>query len=156
MVVPEVSAPGHAELPHENGRTVISPGRRILVADDFPQSAEILARLLRQDGNVVQIARDGMEALEAAAQFRPEVVVLDISMPKLSGYEAARIIREQPWGKRMFLVALSGWGHHLDQQRTKESGFDAHLTKPAKYEELIEVLNLAAANETQLVPDREL
>ena len=156
MVVSEVSAPGHAELPHENGRTVISPGRRILVADDFPQSAEILARLLRQDGNVVQIARDGMEALEAAAQFRPEVVVLDISMPKLSGYEAARIIREQPWGKRMFLVALSGWGHHLDQQRTKESGFDAHLTKPAKYEELIEVLNLAAANETQLVPDREL
>ena len=156
-VVPELSEPRRGELPHEDGRTVMSPGRRILVADDFPQSAEILARLLRQDGNVVQIARDGMEALEAAAQFRPEVVVLDISMPKLSGYEAARIIREQPWGKRMFLVALSGWEHHLDQQRTKESGFDAHLTKPAKYEKLIEVLNLAAAHEkTQLVPDREL
>jgi CheY-like chemotaxis protein len=156
-VVADVSAPRGGELPHENGRTVTIPGRRILVADDFPQSAEILARLLRQDGNVVQIARDGMEALEAAAQFRPEVVVLDISMPKLNGYEAARIIREQPWGKRMFLVALSGWGHQLDQQRTKESGFDAHLTKPAKYEKLIEVLNLAAAHEkTQLVPDREL
>ncbi|HEY1235301.1 MAG TPA: ATP-binding protein [Candidatus Binatia bacterium] len=156
-VVPEVSVASHGEPPHENGRTVSRPGRRILVADDFPQSAEILARLLRQDGNVVQIARDGMEALEAAAQFRPEVVVLDLSMPKLSGYEAARIIREQPWGKRMFLVALSGWGHQLDQQRTKESGFDAHLTKPAKYEKLIEVLKLAAAHETaQLVPDREL
>jgi PAS domain S-box-containing protein len=156
-VVSELSEPRRSELPHENGRTVTNLGRRVLVADDFPQSAEILARLLRQDGNVVQIARDGMEALEAAAQFRPEVVVLDISMPKLSGYEAARIIREQPWGKRMFLVALSGWGHHLDQQRTKEAGFDAHLTKPAKYEKLIEVLNLAAAHEkTQLVPDREL
>ena len=80
-----------------------------------------------------------------------------ISMPKLGGYEAARIIREQPWGKRMFLVALSGWGHHLDQQRSKESGFDAHLTKPAKYEKLMEVLDLVASNEqAELLPDREL
>jgi CheY-like chemotaxis protein len=78
-------------------------------------------------------------------------------MPKLGGYEAARIIREQPWGKRMFLVALSGWGHHLDQQRSKESGFDAHLTKPAKYEKLMEVLDLVAATEqAELLPDREL
>jgi len=148
---------GHGAPARENSRISNSQSRRILVADDFPQSAEILARLLHQDGHVVQIARDGMEAIEAAAQFRPEVVVLDISMPKLGGYEAARMIREQPWGKRMFLVALSGWGHHLDQQRSKESGFDAHLTKPAKYEKLMEVLNLAAANEqAQLLPDREL
>jgi CheY-like chemotaxis protein/two-component sensor histidine kinase len=156
-VVAEPSAVGYGAPAHENSRIANSQSRRILVADDFPQSAEILARLLRQDGHVVQIARDGMEAIEAAAQFRPEVVVLDISMPKLGGYEAARMIREQPWGKRMFLVALSGWGHHLDQQRSKESGFDAHLTKPAKYEKLMEVLNLAAANEqAQLLPDREL
>jgi CheY-like chemotaxis protein/nitrogen-specific signal transduction histidine kinase len=157
-VVPELSLLGHDAPPNEDGLTADSRGgRRILVADDFPQSAEILARLLRQDGNVVQIARDGVEAIEAAAQFRPDVVVLDISMPKLGGYEAARIIREQPWGKRMFLVALSGWGHHLDQQRSKESGFDAHLTKPAKYEKLMEVLDLVAANEqAELLPDREL
>lgn len=142
---------------HENGRTASNGGRRILVADDFPQSAEILARLLRQDGNLVQIAQDGLEAIEAAAQFRPDVAVLDIAMPKLSGYEAARIIREQPWGKRMFLVALSGWGHHVDHQRSKEAGFDAHLTKPAKYEKLMEVLNLLAANEqTEFLRDREL
>jgi PAS domain S-box-containing protein len=157
-VVPELSLLGHDAPPNEDGPKADSRGgRRILVADDFPQSAEILARLLRQDGNVVQIARDGVEAIEAAAQFRPDVVVLDISMPKLGGYEAARIIREQPWGKRMFLVALSGWGHHLDQQRSKESGFDAHLTKPAKYEKLMEVLDLVAANEqAELLPDREL
>jgi len=142
---------------HENGRTVTSRARRILVADDFPQSAEILARLLRQDGNLVQIAQDGLEAIETAAQFLPDVAVLDIAMPKLSGYEAARIIREQPWGKHMFLVALSGWGHHVDHQRSKEAGFDAHLTKPAKYEKLMEVLNLLAANEqTELLRDREL
>ena len=156
-VVAEGSVVGHGAPARENSRISNSQSRRILVADDFPQSAEILARLLRQDGNVVQIARDGVEAIEAAAQFRPDVVVLDISMPKLGGYEAARIIREQPWGKRMFLVALSGWGHHLDQQRSKESGFDAHLTKPAKYEKLMEVLDLVAANEqAELLPDREL
>jgi CheY-like chemotaxis protein len=116
-------------------------GRRILVADDFPQSAAILARLLRQDGNEVQIAQDGIEAVETAAQFRPDVAVLDIAMPKLDGYDAARMIREQPWGKRIFLIALSGWGQHLDRQRTKEAGFDTHLTKPARYETLVEILN---------------
>ncbi|HZH82770.1 MAG TPA: ATP-binding protein, partial [Phototrophicaceae bacterium] len=157
-VMPEVTLLGHDAPPNQDGPKPDSRGgRRILVADDFPQSAEILARLLRQDGNIVQIAQDGVEAIEAAAQFCPDVVVLDISMPKLGGYEAARIIREQPWGKRMFLVALSGWGHHLDQQRSKESGFDAHLTKPAKYEKLMEVLELVAANEqAESLPDREL
>jgi PAS domain S-box-containing protein len=116
-------------------------GRRILVADDFPQSAAILARLLRQDGNAVQIAQDGIEAVETAEQFRPDVAVLDIAMPKLDGYDAARMIREQPWGKSIFLIALSGWGQQLDRQRTKEAGFDTHLTKPAKYETLVEILN---------------
>ncbi|MGE5220723.1 MAG: ATP-binding protein [Chloroflexota bacterium] len=118
-----------------------SRNRRILVADDFPQSAAILARMLRQDGNEVQIAQDGIEAVETAAQFRPDVAVLDIAMPKLDGYDAARMIREQPWGKRIFLIALSGWGQQLDRQRTKEAGFDTHLTKPAKYETVVEILN---------------
>ncbi|MGH7853839.1 MAG: ATP-binding protein [Candidatus Binatia bacterium] len=115
--------------------------RRILVADDFPQSAAILARLLRQDGNEVQVAQDGIQAVETAAEFHPDVAVLDIAMPKLDGFDVARMIREQPWGKNMFLIALSGWGQQLDRQRTKEAGFDAHLTKPAKYETLMEILN---------------
>jgi CheY-like chemotaxis protein len=67
--------------------------------------------------------------------------VLDIAMPKLDGFDVARMIREQPWGKNMFLIALSGWGQQLDRQRSKEAGFDAHLTKPAKYETLMEILN---------------
>jgi CheY-like chemotaxis protein len=62
-------------------------------------------------------------------------------MPKLDGYDAARTIRQQPWGKDIFLIALSGWGQQLDRQRTKEAGFDTHLTKPAKYETLVEILN---------------
>lgn len=132
-------------------------GRRILVADDFPQSAAILARLLRQDGNEVQIAQDGIEAVETAEQFRPDVAVLDIAMPKLDGYDAARVIREQPWGKSIFLIALSGWGQQLDRQRTKEAGFDTHLTKPAKYETLVEILNQLALDGASAVnPQHEL
>src|SRR5262245_30356752 len=130
-----------AEAESGNGYAVANHSRRILVADDFPQSAEILAKLLRQDGNEVHIAQNGIEAVEVAAQIRPHVAVLDLAMPKLNGYDAARMIREQPWGRNMFLIALSGWCHHLDRQRTKEAGFDEHLTKPAKYETLMELLD---------------
>jgi CheY-like chemotaxis protein len=139
-VLPYEALQERAEDDSGNGYAIANRCRRILVADDFPQSAEILARLLRQDGNDVQVAQDGIEAVETAAQFRPDVAVLDLAMPKLNGYDAARMIREQPWGKHMLLIALSGWGHQLDRQRTKEAGFDAHLTKPAKYETLMELL----------------
>jgi PAS domain S-box-containing protein len=114
--------------------------RRILVADDFPQSAETLARLLRHDGSEVRVAQDGAEAFETAAEFRPDVVVLDIAMPKLNGYDAARKIRSQPWGKQMLLVALTGWGQQQDRQRTREAGFDAHLTKPVNYSAIMDLL----------------
>jgi CheY-like chemotaxis protein/anti-sigma regulatory factor (Ser/Thr protein kinase) len=154
--LPEHSIADRYEPAHGNG-AVSRPRRRILVADDFPQSAEILARLLRQDGNEVQIAQNGIEAVEAAAEFQPDVAVLDLAMPKLNGYDVARLIREQPWGKRIFLIALSGWGHQLDRQRTKEAGFDAHLTKPAKYETLAEVLDRLAVNdEVEIGRHREL
>ena len=116
------------------------PSSRILVADDFPQSADTLARLLRQEGNEVQVAQDGNEAFDAAEEFRPDVVVLDIAMPKLNGYEAARKIRAQPWGKQMVLIALTGWGQQQDRRRTQDAGFDAHLTKPVNYEAIMELL----------------
>ena len=69
------------------------------------------------------------------------MVVLDIAMPKLNGYDAARIIREQPWGKKIILIAMTGWGHQQDLRRAKEVGFDAHLTKPVKYEALLQALD---------------
>jgi len=125
--------------------------RRILVADDFPESANALAKLLRADGNEVEIAQDGFEALDAAAKFRPQIVVLDIAMPKLNGYDTARIIREQPWGKQMILIAMTGWGQQQDRRRAKEAGFDAHLTKPVKYESL-----LAALDQTTLEKSAEI
>ncbi|MGH7783480.1 MAG: ATP-binding response regulator, partial [Candidatus Binatia bacterium] len=114
---------------------------RVLVADDFPQSAETLAQLLRQEGHEVQIAQDGLEAFETAACFHPDVIVLDIAMPTLNGYEAARKIRQQPWGKKVFLIALTGWGQQRDRHRTREAGFDAHLAKPVKYQSIIELLD---------------
>ena len=77
-------------------------------------------------------AYDGLEAVEAAAAFNPEVVLLDIGLPKLNGYEVARRIREQPWGKDMVLVAVTGWGQDEDRRRSQEAGFNAHMVKPVE------------------------
>jgi len=119
----------------------VTEQRRVLVADDFPESAQLLARLLRQDGNDVRVALDGLEAVETAEQFHPDIVLLDIAMPKLNGYEAASKIRQQPWGKNVILIALTGWGQQQDRRRTKEAGFDVHLTKPVNYQAIAKLLN---------------
>lgn len=115
-------------------------GRRILIADDFPESATTLAKLLEESGNQVETANDGLEAVEAAERFKPDIAVLDIAMPRLNGYEAARRIRAQPWGKDMILIAFTGWGQGRDRDRSKEAGFDMHLTKPIKYDVLLQLL----------------
>jgi PAS domain S-box-containing protein len=114
--------------------------RRILVVDDNWDSAESLAMLLKLTGNETYTAQDGLEAVEAAATFRPEVVLLDIGLPKLNGYDAARKIRERPWGKSMVLVALTGWGQQEDRQKSKAAGFDGHLVKPVDHAALMRLL----------------
>ena len=106
------------------------PRRRILVVDDNHDAAASLALMLTVMGNETQTAHDGLEALEVAQAFRPDVVLLDIGMPKLNGYEVCRHIRQQAWGKGMTLFALTGWGQEEDQRRSLEAGFDAHLVKP--------------------------
>jgi CheY-like chemotaxis protein len=105
---------------------------RILIADDLRDTVDSLAIMLRLAGHEIQTAHDGLEAVQAAAVFRPDVVLLDIGMPKLNGYEAARHIRQEPWGKKMVLVALTGWGQEEDKRRATEAGFDHHLTKPVE------------------------
>ena len=105
-------------------------GRRILLADDNRDALDSLATLLQCDGHEVHKAADGAEALEMAAGCRPDVVLLDIGMPKLDGYEVARRIRAEPWGKRTVLIALTGWGQDEDRRRSREVGFDSHLVKP--------------------------
>jgi PAS domain S-box-containing protein len=105
---------------------------RILVADDNRDAASSLAMMLQMMGHQVQTAHDGVEAVQAAAVFHPEVVMLDIGMPKMNGYEAARHIREQPWGRNVLLVALTGWGQEEDKRRAVEAGFHHHLIKPVE------------------------
>jgi len=115
--------------------------RRILVVDDNRDSAESLATLLTFSGHVTHTAYDGLEAVEAAATFQPDVLLLDIGLPKLNGYEAARKIREQPSGKGLVIIALTGWGQEEDRRRSAEAGFNAHLVKPV---DLVALKNLLA------------
>lgn len=115
-------------------------GRRILVVDDNRDSAQSMGMLLKLTGNETRTAFDGLEALGAAADFKPEVVLLDIGLPKLNGYEVCRRIREQPWGKKIVLIALTGWGQEEDRQRSNDAGFDGHLVKPLDRTALLNLL----------------
>ena len=107
------------------------PRRRVLVVDDNTDAAESLAALLSIGGHETRLAHDGLQAVQEAKSFQPDVVFLDIGMPEIDGHETARRIREQPWGKKMVLVALTGWGQSEDRRRSKEAGFNHHLVKPA-------------------------
>jgi len=116
---------------------------RILVADDNADGATTLSMLLDAMGHESRTARDGEEALSVAEAFRPDVVLLDIGMPKLSGYEVCRRIRAEPWGAHAIVVALTGWGQESDRQRTSDAGFDRHLVKPLDPRDLRELLSTA-------------
>ena len=110
---------------------VAATGIRILIVDDNRDAADMLAMLLQLSGHEAHTAHDGMEAVEATTRLQPDLVLLDIGLPRLNGYEAARRIREQhKQGARPVLVALSGWGQDEDRRRSEEAGFDAHLVKP--------------------------
>jgi len=120
----------------DNGQVPAGPKRRILVVDDNRDGADSLALLLRLMGNEVRTARDGVEAIEQAEQFRPEVVLMDVGLPSLNGLDATRRIREQPWGKGMTIIALTGWGQDRDREQSREAGCDGHLVKPVNLENL--------------------
>jgi PAS domain S-box-containing protein len=126
-----------APAPVDPGRP---PPRRILVVDDNRDAAESLGMLLELQGNEVQVAHDGLEAVRSAAAFRPHVILLDLGLPKLSGYEAARRIRALDGGGGVLLVALTGWGQEDDRRRSRDAGFDHHLTKPVEFEALRRLL----------------
>lgn len=109
---------------------------RILVVDDNREAALSLALMLNLMGNDTRTAFDGLEALDLAQAYQPDVMLMDIGMPKLNGYDAARRIREQAWGKRTVLVAVTGWGQDADRRSSRDSGFDHHLVKPVEPEAL--------------------
>lgn len=114
--------------------------RRLLIVDDNEDAATMLCLLVEDFGNEARMALDGVEAIAIAADFRPEIVLMDIGMPRMNGYEAASYMRSQSWGKDMLLVALTGWGQEKDRQRIMQAGFDRHLVKPATPEQLRELL----------------
>ena len=118
----------------------VPPSRHILVVDDNTDSAAALALLLQASGHAAFTAHDGLEALKAAERLQPDAILLDLGLPKLNGYEVCRRLREQPWGKHVVIVALTGWGQIEDRQRSMDAGFDAHLVKPPHYTALMQLL----------------
>jgi CheY-like chemotaxis protein len=112
----------------------------VLIADDNEDALAMLALLLESEGHEVCTAANGAQALEFAETFQPEIAFLDIGMPNMSGYDVASRMRVRPWGQKISLVALSGWGGKQDVQKALASGFDAHIAKPAGIEDLSALL----------------
>ena len=118
-------------------RTVLTANRlKILVVDDNRDAAETLSMLLELKGHEVRRAYDGEDALQLAEDFRPQMVLLDLGMPKMNGYEACRRIRDHAWGAQMTLIAVTGWGQEDDRRKSTAAGFDGHLVKPVDPETL--------------------
>ena len=127
----------------------VSRQYRVLVVDDNEDSADWLAMMLELMGHEVRTAHDGAAGVAVAGAFRPDLILMDIGMPILNGYEAAQHIRQKPWGREPFIVALTGWGSADDHRRTQDAGFDRHLVKPvdpAEIQKLLVELNAGNNN----------
>ena len=124
----------------EDDRPSTVPKRRILVVDDNQDSARTMGGLLELLGHEVHTAFDGVQAVQAVKEFLPEVILMDVGMPRLNGYEAARRIREQPWGRDVVIIALTGWGQEGDRVQSREAGCDGHLVKPVSFPDLEKLL----------------
>jgi len=141
-----VRLPVHAESAahrqdHETAEQAAPVSRfRILVVDDNRDAALSTAMMLQLMGNTVRTAHDGEDAVSAAGEFRPHIVLMDIGMPRMDGYEACRRIRAQPWGHKMLVIAISGWGQEDDRRRSEQAGIDRHLVKPVNPVVLTKVL----------------
>ena len=136
-------------IPRENQPAAVSSNNtsleqstslRVLVVDDNKEAAETMAMLIELYGNDVRTAHDGEQAVEVAAEYHPDVIFMDIGMPRMNGIEAARAIRAERWGSETKLVALTGWGQKAEKRRTANAGFDAHLVKPVASETIQELL----------------
>ena len=136
LAPPDPASPATAD----NGQILPGPKRRILVVDDSRDGADSLRMVLELSGHEVYTAFAGPDALQIAAQRRPQVAILDIGMPGMDGYEVAQRIRQAAWGAPMTLIALTGWGQEDDKQRAMRAGFDHHLTKPVDPEALSALL----------------
>jgi PAS domain S-box-containing protein len=136
-VVVEASVPPPAERPEP---AAPRSSLRILIVDDNRDGADSLGMMLRMMGNDTRTAYDGQQGVDAAGEFRPDVILLDIGLPRLNGYEACRRIRGQPWGTGVVLIAVTGWGQEEDRRRSHEAGFDHHMVKPVDPQSLMKLL----------------
>jgi CheY-like chemotaxis protein len=116
------------------------PSRRVLVVDDNADAADMMKAVLDIHGHAVEVAYDGGSALRVLATFTPDIVLLDIGLPDIDGYELARVLRNDPKWRGAYLVAVTGWGQEEDRARARERGFDAHLTKPADLDEITRLI----------------
>jgi CheY-like chemotaxis protein len=137
--------------PPKHQRAHSGTRRRILVVDDNRDAADSLVMMLRMMGHETDTAYHGLQAVHAAAAFRPDVLLLDIGLPEMNGYEVAQHVRKQPWGKGMVLIALTGWGQDEDKRRAFEAGFDHHLMKPVDTAALEKLLARIGLTGHQLV-----
>jgi CheY-like chemotaxis protein len=134
------AAPGGEKAADPRAARAFDAGRRVLVVDDNADAREALRLLLEDEGHEVRSAGDGPSALESAASFPPEVVLLDIGLPGMDGYEVARALRSIPGCERALIVAVSGYGQAEDRERSRIAGFDQHLLKPVAPERLLEIV----------------
>jgi len=142
LPIPDLSHPEKPNIQSPADVSEASPlKRRILVADDNRDVVESFQIMLRILGHEVQTALDGEEALEKAEQFRPDVIVLDVGMPILDGYETASRIRQLPWSRDVVLIAVTGWGNDKDKLKSAAAGFDVHLVKPVDATTILEALD---------------
>ena len=132
-------------IPPSRPSQPVSAGLRILIVDDNRDAATSLAMLLKMKGHKTHVAYDGVEAVDAAEAFRPQVAILDIGLPKLNGYDVCRRIREQPPGGQMAIFALTGCGQEEDRQKSKAAGFTGHLVKPVDFAALLKLIGETAS-----------
>ena len=145
----EIRLPALDEVPEESGaeepelapRSRRPDGARVLIVDDNVDAASVLAEALRHVGYDTAVAHDGAKGLEAARTFRPAVVLLDIGLPVMDGYQVAARLRVESAGEPLALVAISGYGQHADRARAKMAGFDEHLVKPVELERVLDVVD---------------
>jgi len=139
--LPVVEASQDAQPQSDGSGRLNPPSLRMLIVDDNRDAADSLAMLLHTTGNEIRTAYDGLEALQVASEFRPEVVLLDIGLPKIDGHEVAQRIRREPWGARVCLIAVTGWSDESDRARSRAAGFDHHLVKPLDTAHLAQLLS---------------
>jgi signal transduction histidine kinase/ActR/RegA family two-component response regulator len=120
--------------------------RRILIVDDNEDGANMLASLLEMSGHEVQTAYDGRVAIEQGRMFKPDLISLDIGLPQMDGYEVCRMIRKEPWGAGIIMVALTGWGQDEDRRKSSEAGFDTHMVKPVDPRALLRLIDTCSTS----------